>query len=54
MQTIQNIYWVDSEKNVLQTDRQTMDRWTELTLDHVFQKFKTKMFLNYLAWLQAM
>ena len=33
MQKIKNIYWVDPEKNVSQTDKQAdreLDRWTEL------------------------
>ena len=59
MQKIKNINGVDPEKNVSQTDRQTdgqmartdfigplLQRWR---LDHVFQKFGNKMFLNYLA-----
>ena len=63
MQKIKNIYCVDPEKNVSQTNRQT-DRWTDEQMnrtnligtllqrwwfDYVFQKFEHKIFLNYLV-----
>ena len=63
MPKIKNIHWVDPEKNVLQTDKQTdgqMNRTDFIgpfprrwRFDQVFQKFENKILLNYLAWLWA-